>query len=48
MLIDVIGCGVDRLWDNDLGPDGAALLAPALSLLTGMTSLKYVACVLWL
>ena len=48
VLIDVIGCDVGRLAWNDLGPDGAAHLAPALSLMTGVTSLEYVTCVMWL
>ena len=48
MLSDAIGRVVGRYAWNDLHPDGAAHLAPALSLMTGMTSLKYVVCVVWL
>ena len=44
----MIGCVVGRLGFNHLGPDGVAHLAPALSLMTGMTSLSYVVCVMWL
>ncbi len=44
VLTDVIDCDVDRLKWNDLGPDGAAHLAQALSVMTGMTSLEYVVC----
>ncbi len=48
VLTDVMGRVVGRLHENDLGPDGAAHLAPALLLMTGMTKLSYVHCVVLL